>query len=164
MQTLASRPTAHVHDAHCHSRQERMIEAENLCRDKGARFTDMRRTVYGFLLDAKAPISAYDLLAALQIKLKKALAPPTVYRALEFLLEQGLIHRLESNNSYLICDHPGQPHESLYLVCTRCGTTREVEDAKVEALLGSKAAAVGFVPARQVIEVQGLCAKCVGKN
>lgn len=151
---------AHIHTDHCHSQAERMAEAENLCRQNGARFTDMRRTVFEFLLERRAPVTAYDLLAALQRQLDKPLAPPTVYRALDFLIEQGLIHKLESNNSYLICDHPGEAHESLYLVCTGCGTTRELEDASLEALLGARAAAIGFTPARQVIEVQGLCATC----
>jgi Fur family transcriptional regulator, zinc uptake regulator len=151
---------AHIHTDHCHSQAERIAEAEALCRRNGARFTDMRRTVFEFLLDRRAPVTAYDLLAALQLKLEKPLAPPTVYRALDFLLGQRLIHKLESNSSYLICDHPGEAHESLYLVCTACGTTRELEDAGLEALLGARAAAVGFIPARQVIEVQGLCASC----
>ena len=150
----------HIHTGHCHSKAERLAEADALVQHKGARFTTMRRATYDFLLAQKAPLSAYDILAKLETRLKKKLAPPTVYRALEFLLEQGLIHRLESNNTYLVCDHPGERHESVYLVCIRCGTTQEIDDHAVAKLLQSKAHSFGFTPSRQVIEVQGLCKNC----
>ncbi|MES2884117.1 MAG: transcriptional repressor [Pseudomonadota bacterium] len=153
--------TPHIHTAHCHSKAERLAEADALVREQGARFTTMRRATFEFLLAQKAPLSAYDILANLETRLKKKLAPPTVYRALEFLLEQGLIHRLESNNTYLACDHPGERHESVYLVCTGCGATQEVDDPSVGKLLQSRAAAYGFSPSRQVIEIQGLCRQCL---
>lgn len=158
--TTAHSDTPHIHTAHCHSKAERLAEADALVQHKGARFTTMRRATYDFLLAQKAPLSAYDILAKLETRLKKKLAPPTVYRALDFLLEQGLIHRLESNNTYLVCDHPGEQHESVYLVCTGCGTTQEVDDHAVADLLQSKADAFGFSPSKQVIEVQGLCKNC----
>lgn len=152
---------SHIHSASCaHTPAQRVAEAEALCKASGARFTDMRRTVYSFLLGLHAPISAYDLLAALQKALKRNLAPPTVYRALDFLLEQGLIHRLETTHAYMVCDHPAEAHESFYLVCSECGKTQEVDDPAIGALLLEKATALGFVPAKPVIEVQGLCAKC----
>lgn len=151
----------HVHTAGCHTKAERLAEADALVRGQGARFTTMRRATYDFLLAQKAPLSAYDILAKLETRLKKKLAPPTVYRALEFLLAQGLIHRLESNNTYLVCDHPGEHHESVYLVCTGCGATQEVDDPSVGELLQSRAAAHGFSPSRQVIEIQGLCRLCL---
>ena len=135
-------------------------EAEALCRDRGARFTPMRREVYALMLSQAAPRSAYDLLGEMQKRLERTLAPPTVYRALEFLLEQGLIHRLESNNSYVPCAHPGEVHHSLYLVCTVCGTTAELEDGDVGGLLRARARAVGFTPRKQVVEVQGTCSDC----
>lgn len=150
----------HVHTDHCHSRAERLAEAEALCADRGARFTTMRRATYDFLLQQKAPLSAYDILARLETRLKKKLAPPTVYRALDFLLEQGLIHRLETNASYLTCDHPAEAHESFYLVCTACGATQEVDDHAIGDLLEAKARSLGFKPRKQVIEVQGLCRQC----
>ena len=158
--TTAHSHTPHIHTAHCHSKAERLAEADALVQSKGARFTTMRRATYDFLLAQKAPLSAYDILAKLETRLKKKLAPPTVYRALDFLLEQGLIHRLETNNAYLVCDHPGAAHESVYLVCTQCGKTQEVDDHAVAHLLETKAQAFGFTPSKQVIEVQGLCSNC----
>ena len=150
----------HVHTADCHTKAERLAEADALVQHKGARFTAMRRATYDFLLAQQAPLSAYDILAELETRLKKKLAPPTVYRALDFLLEQGLIHRLETNNAYLVCDHPGAAHDSVYLVCTACGTTQEVDDHAVADLLQAKAQAYGFRPNKQVIEVQGHCQRC----
>ena len=150
----------HVHAGHCHSKAERLSEADALVRDNGARFTVMRRSTFEFLLAQKAPLSAYDILAQMETRLSKKLAPPTVYRALDFLLEQGLIHRLESSNTYLVCDHPGERHESVYLVCTQCGATQEVDDPAVGDLVEAKARALGFVPSKQVIEIQGLCSSC----
>lgn len=157
---LAQRAHQHVHHAGCHTTAERLMEADTLVRHQGARFTPMRRATFEFLLGQKAPLSAYDILAQLETSLKKKLAPPTVYRALEFLLEQGLIHRLETNNAYLACDHPGRHHESIYLVCSACGVTQEVDDPVVAQLLESRAGLHGFAPSRQVIEVQGLCRSC----
>lgn len=150
----------HVHSGHCHTKAERLAEADRLLRDRDVRFTPMRRATFEFLLAQHAPLSAYDILARLEDRLHKKLAPPTVYRALDFLLEQGLIHRLETNNAYLVCDHPGEQHESVYLVCTRCGTTQEVDDHAVADLLASKARQFGFTPSKQVIEVQGFCNSC----
>ncbi len=150
----------HVHTASCHSEAERLAEADALVRQQGARFTAMRRDTFELLLAQKAPLSAYDILARLETRLHRKLAPPTVYRALDFLLAQGLIHRLETSNAYLVCDHPGAQHESVYLVCTGCGTTQEVDDHAVADVLQKKAQAFGFVPRKQVIEVQGLCRRC----
>lgn len=155
-----SPPHAHIHSGHCHSKAERLAEADTLVHGQGARFTAMRRATYDFLLAQQAPLSAYDILAKLETRLKKKLAPPTVYRALEFLLAQGLIHRLETSNAYLVCDHPGEAHDSVYLVCSACGTTQEVDDHAVGHLIETKAAAYGFKPRKQVIEVQGLCRRC----
>lgn len=143
-----------------HDCRASLDEAEALCRSRGARFTPMRRDVYALMLSQVAPRSAYDLLGEMQRRLDRQLAPPTVYRALEFLLEQGLIHRLESNNTYVPCAHPGEVHQSLYLVCTGCGTTAELDDGDIGGLLRARARAEGFTPRKQVVEVQGTCAEC----
>jgi Fur family zinc uptake transcriptional regulator len=142
------------------SHPPRIEDIEALCQQRGVRFTPMRKTVYVFLLAQKSPITAYDALAKLQVQLKKALAPPTVYRALDFLLEQGLIHRLETNNSYLACDHPGHHHDSIYLVCSHCGDTQEIEDADISQLVQKRAQEQRFQATKQVLEVAGLCGRC----
>mgnify|MGYP002651092392 FL=1 len=135
-------------------------EAEAFCQQRGARFTPMRRDLYAVMLERLAPRSAYELLDAMQKRLNRPLAPPTVYRALEFLLAHGLIHRLESTHAYVPCAHPGEAHQGLYLVCTDCGTAEELEDERVNGLLRARARASGFTTERQVVELQGTCARC----
>lgn len=144
-----------------HSQHALTVEqAEAWCRQRDVRFTTMRREVYALMLKLGTPQSAYDLLHAMQKRLDRALAPPTVYRALEFLLTQGLIHRLESTHAYVPCAHPGETHQGLYLVCTDCGTAEELEDEDVNGLLQARARASGFSTERQVVELQGTCARC----
>ena len=87
-------------------------------------------------------------------------APPTVYRALEFLLAQGLIHRIESLNAYVGCVHPDGDHGGQFLICTGCGATAEVHDPRVDAAVARRAEELGFAVARKTIEVAGLCPPC----
>ncbi len=87
-------------------------------------------------------------------------APPTVYRALEFLLAQGLIHRIESLNAYVGCVHPDGDHGGQFLICTGCGATAEVHDPRVDAAVARRAQELGFAVARKTIEVAGLCPPC----
>ena len=101
-----------------------------------------------------------DLLEGLEARVGRKLAPPTVYRALDFLLEQGFIHRIASSSKYLTCDHPGEAHESIYFMCSNCGTAREIEDTRIAKLLSEDASGVGFSPQRHVVEVQGVCKDC----
>ncbi|MCH6588521.1 MAG: transcriptional repressor, partial [Proteobacteria bacterium] len=87
-------------------------------------------------------------------------APPTVYRALEFLLAQGLIHRIESLNAYVGCVHPDGAHGGQFLICTGCGATAEVHDPRVDAAVARRAEELGFAVARKTIEIAGLCPPC----
>lgn len=137
-----------------------LAAAEALCAQRGERLTDMRRAAYQELLEAGQPMGAYDLLQRLQTRLDKALAPPTVYRPLEFLVQQGLAHRLESTHAFVACDHPSDHHQALYLVCTACGSAEEVRAPAVEGLIAETASSHRFVLKRQVTEAQGLCGDC----
>ncbi len=138
----------------------RVVElAEQLCRERGVRLTEQRRRVLGLVCRADRPQGAYDILAAIQREQPRA-APPTVYRALDFLLEQGLIHRLETLHAFIGCNHPDHPHASQFLICNECGEVTELEDEAIADSLGEAAAASGFKPARRVVEVTGTCADC----
>ena len=137
-----------------------LAAAEALCTQRGERLTEIRRAAYTELLEAGQPVSAYELLQRLQSRLDKPLAPPTVYRPLEFLVQQGLAHRLESTHAFMACDHPADHHQALYLVCTACGGAEEVRAPAVEGLIAQTASSHGFVLKRQVTEVQGLCGEC----
>lgn len=137
--------------------------ADALCKARGVRLTPQRRTVLRLVSDAGQPLSAYELLDLLRAELPNA-APPTVYRALDFLIEQKLIHKLESLHAYVGCDHPEHAHASQFLICSDCGDVSEVEDSDVQASLQAATKAQGFVSNRPIIEVIGTCADCTEKQ
>jgi Fur family zinc uptake transcriptional regulator len=141
--------------------------AEALCQTRGVQLTPLRRDVLRLVLEAEAPIGAYALLDQLKVSRAKA-APPTVYRALDFLLEQGLIHRLERLNAFMGCnealeghDHDhAHDHPHQFLICRGCGVTREISDHAVAEAISAAAAKAGFSAARATVEIEGLCGKC----
>jgi Fur family transcriptional regulator, zinc uptake regulator len=133
--------------------------AATLCAERGARLTDLRRDVLTLIWEGHEPVGAYHILDALKRRHPGA-APPTVYRALEFLSEQGLIHRIESLNAYVGCDRPDQRHVSQFLICERCNATAELDDPAIAAAVARRAGDLGFAVARQTIEVRGLCPRC----
>jgi Fur family zinc uptake transcriptional regulator len=137
--------------------------AETLCRERGARLTEQRRTVLQLLCVSDRPLSAYELLDRMRGVVKNP-APPTVYRALDFLLEHGLVHKLESLHAYVGCAHPDHPHASQFLICDDCGEVAEVEDSSVAKSLKAAGKAIGFRAKRPVVEVLGTCAECAAKH
>ncbi|BBD79660.1 zinc uptake regulation protein ZUR [Aerosticca soli] len=126
---------------------------------RGLRLTPLRREVLELIAAAGRPVKAYDLLERLREHHDNA-APPTVYRALDFLLEHGFIHKLESINAYVACHHPEQAHQVPFLICDRCASAEEVCDARVAELIEAQAEALGFRPLAQTLEVHGLCKRC----
>ena len=137
--------------------------AETLCRERGTRLTDQRKTVLQLLCLSDKPLSAYELLDRMRSIVKNP-APPTVYRALDFLLEHGLVHKLESQHAYVGCTHPDHPHASQFLICDDCGEVAEVEDPSVAKSLKAAGKAIGFRTKRPVVELLGTCAQCVAKQ
>lgn len=136
-----------------------MRSAERLCKRRGVRLTPIRRQVLELIWGSHMPVTAYELLSQLKDAGRDA-APPTVYRALGFLIEQGLIHRLETLNAYIGCGAPGESHGGQFLICTDCGAVAELDDEKIGTLVNSSAREVGFRPVSQVIEVRGQCTEC----
>ncbi|MDQ0507298.1 Fur family transcriptional regulator [Xanthobacter agilis] len=137
-----------------------LAAAEHVCASRGLRFTPMRRLVLEALWRSEQPLGAYDLIGQLQRRLQRRLAPPTVYRALDFLMEQKFVARIESRNAFVPCAHPDHDHTCVFFICACCGTSAEIEDPKVEALFAHQAAALGFRIERRVVELQGTCATC----
>lgn len=138
-----------------------MSQAEKLCLQRGVRLTSQRAEVLRLMAEQRGSISAYDLLDQLRINEPQA-KPPTVYRALDFLLEQGFIHRVESNNSYVMCHHFEAPaHTSVMLVCDRCAAVIEKHAEGVENIIGLLASEARFALRHSVIEAHGLCENCV---
>ena len=130
--------------------------AERRVGDAGERLTPPRRRVLELLLESGQAVKAYDLMAAYQPGAPAK--PPTVYRALEFLERQGLVHRIQSLNAYVACRH-GEVHAAAFLICDCCGATSEVELAAARAM-ESQASAAGFALRAVTVEANGLCAAC----
>ena len=134
--------------------------AEARCAEKGERLTPARLAVYAELLARDRPVSAYELIALLEGRQERKIAPLTVYRHLDFLMRTGLVHRLQSAQTYLPCEHPDHPHESQFLLCSSCGHVDEVESTGVATLLSQIADEHGFRPDNAVVEVKGVCGIC----
>jgi len=152
----------HDHD-HDHCLQDALDRADAICLDNGARMTDLRRQVLRLIWSGHSPLGAYDILDALREERGNA-EPPTVYRALEFLLEHGLIHRIESLNAYVGCNAPELPHGGQFLICRVCGMTAELNDLRIDTAISERALAAGFEVGRRTIEVDGICPHCQEKG
>ncbi len=137
--------------------------AAALCARRGVKLTALRRRVLELIWDSHQPTGAYAILDALRAENRKA-APPTVYRALEFLHAHGLIHRIESLNAYIGCVQPDHPHAGQFLICQACGATVELQDEEIIAAVGRGATRLGFQALRQTVEVAGLCPDCRQNN
>ena len=133
-------------------------DAERICDQQGARMTPIRRRVLELLLATDAPAKAYDLLD--QLGDEGAAKPPTIYRALDFLLEMGLAHKIESLNAYVACGHRDHRHSAVFLICASCHAAEELHaDATISAL-EAESAEVDFALRSTVLEVRGICAQC----
>jgi len=157
-----SSPDDHVHDA-----AGFVSAVERACAERGLRLTAIRARVLSLVADAGKPIKAYDLLERIRVdniadgEGAGAAAPPTVYRALDFLMANGFIHKLESINAFVACHHPNSAQHSVpFLICDRCHSAIELEDASIVESLDAAARGLGFAPQAQTLEVHGLCARC----
>ena len=144
---------------HSHCVGDAMTKAERLCASSGARFTALRRRVLELVWSSHQSVKAYDLLDDLRLSDPSA-KPATVYRALDFLLEQGLIHRVESLNAFVGCRHPDKVHQSLLLICTNCHVVEERSADGVMKALEAELDALCFSPRRRLLEIYGLCSEC----
>lgn len=154
-QPACTDPRHHVHDGNAF-----VAEVERLCGQRGLRLTPLRANALRLIADAGRPVKAYELLDQMKAT-HEAAAPPTVYRALDFLLEHGFIHKLSSINAYVGCHHPGSAQHAVpFLICDGCQSATELEDERIVELLDARARATGFVPQAQTLEVHGLCAAC----
>jgi len=140
--------------------EDRLARAEAACARRGARLTDVRRTVLKLILEAQEPIGAYALLDRLKHQSGHG-KPPTIYRALDFLLAQGLIHRIERLNAFVGChEEANHPHPVQFLICGTCGSVTEFEDAAVARAVAAAAGQHDFKVARSIVEVEGQCGPC----
>lgn len=148
------------HD-HGHCIADALIKAEEICAHSGARLTPLRKSVLEFVWESHAPVGAYDILERMSAGGRRT-APITVYRALDFLIAQGLVHRLESLNAYTGCGVPDVPHGAHFLICGDCGAVAELCDTAIDRAIVRGAAQAGFAVSAPVVEIQGRCPECSG--
>jgi len=147
---------------HDHSRcsSDAIAHAEAICAARAQRLTPIRRRVLEALLASHRPLGAYELIEHLAGGGAKP-APITIYRALDFLRDNGLVHRIESRNAFIACVHNhGSSDPVVFLICERCGSVGEAAAAAVAATIKSASRAAGFTPKTPVIEIAGICAHC----
>lgn len=151
-----------LHTASCEA-QPSLDDAADRCKARGASLTPIRRTVLGLLLSEPGGLKAYDLLDRIKAVHTSA-TPPTVYRALDFLIEQGLAHRIARTNQFIACNHEGHDVACLFLVCPQCGQVTELHDDAALAGLMKGLKSAGHTLASPEIELSATCSDCAGKR
>jgi Fur family zinc uptake transcriptional regulator len=133
--------------------------AAQACARHGARLTELRRRVLRLILEAESPLTAYQLLDRLR-ESRKSAVPPTIYRSLDFLMGQRLIHKLERLNAFIPCAETGHAHAAQFLICQQCGGVTEIDDRAAASALEHAAEREGFHPGNAIVEIEGTCAVC----
>lgn len=149
----------HPEHNHLHCIQQALSNAKELCQKRKLRFTPIRELVLKTIWQSHKPLGAYELLPVLAEEGFNS-APPTVYRALDFLQEQGLVHRIALLNAFIGCPHPDEHHQGSFLICKQCNNTVEIEAPNISDAIHSQASHLGFQPEQQSIEILGLCPNC----
>lgn len=157
---LATTPIACSHHNHTHCIGDALAAARQLCSERGVRLTALREQVLGLIWHSHKPLGAYTLMEMLALASTRRVAPPTVYRALEFLLEEGLIHRINSLNAFIGCPSPMQKHQSHFLICQGCSVAVELDNPTLNQTLEAAAIAAGFSVASHSVEINGFCSAC----
>jgi Fur family zinc uptake transcriptional regulator len=154
--------TAFARHDHHHCAGDVLAHADRLSAERGTRMTPVRRRTLEILLESHRAMGAYDVLE----KLAEAgfgNQPPVAYRALEFLVEQGLAHRIRRLNAFAACMHPGSSHSPAFFICRACQAVAEAPDTSVRGAMERAAADIGFRIDRMNVEALGLCPGCAGE-
>lgn len=155
--------SAHAHEtahAHGNAHEAALTLAEDYCRERGEKLTPIRRKVLELLLNSGRATKAYSLLDGMR-QIHPGSAPPTVYRALDFLLSAGLVHRIESINAFTVCHDLTQCQHGILVVCQQCGAVTELHQPKLRQALVAQIEDAGYRLASDEIELKGLCATCL---
>src|SRR5690554_5753535 len=155
--SLVAAPCQHDH-AQCVS--DALAAAEQVCERAGVRLTTLRRRVLELVWQSHRPMGAYDLLDTLTREDDRRPAPPTVYRALDFLQEQGLVHRIASLNAFIGCANPEHVHQGHFLICRTCRVAIELDQTLLQPTIADIAQQMGFAVEAETVEISGVCAHC----
>lgn len=154
-----SRVAYQQHD-HLRCQTAALQQARNLCAQAKARLTPIREAVLKLIWENHRPLGAYTIIEQLSNERGKRVLPPTVYRAIDFLLEQGLIHRIATLNAFIGCPFPGSAHSDVFMVCRACGSAAECSVENINSAIFAMAERAGFAIESQAVEVSGLCPLC----
>lgn len=149
----------HKKHRHSHCVKTALARAEDICKQNNLRLTAIRKKVLELVWQSHKPIKAYDLLALLSTEdfVEK---PPTVYRALQFLLDNHMVHRIESCNGYIGCTYDHAEADSKFFICDHCNEVEELHEPKVNQALTDTSKKLGFIPHQFNVEIHGTCARC----
>jgi len=141
-----------------------LVAAHEAAIARGVRLTDLRAEGLGIVAQSHKAIRAYEILERMQKarRQEKPVAPPTVYRALEFLAEQGFVHRINSLNAFVACYAAGEKHRGMFLICESCGTVAELADPDVDNAIAQAVRTAGYQASHEMIEITGICPSCKG--
>jgi Fur family zinc uptake transcriptional regulator len=154
---------AFAHHDHAHCAGDTLARAEAEVARLGLRFTPVRRRVLQLLLEAHRAMGAYEVLDRLAAE-GFGNQPPVAYRALEFLVEAGLAHRVQRLNAFAACMQPGTAHAPVFLICRECDAVAEAAAAPLRAELDALAQGLGFTVERASFEAVGLCPACISRR
>lgn len=159
-------PATSVFATHDHARciSEALHVAQQRCETLGSQLTPLRRQVLELILNVHRPTGAYELLEQLAQATRKRIAPPTVYRALDFLVEMGLVHRIASMNAYLACNVRENHGEVVFFICRECRNAQEVNSGDIAAAITNTAEKARFIAQQRTVEVLGLCPNCAAST
>lgn len=149
---------AHDHDSCI---KNAILRAQSLCEKRGVRLTRLRRQILELIWHSHIPLGAYELMDMLEeASERKRVAPPTVYRSLDFLLENGLIHKIHSRNAFFGCATPALKHNDALFICNQCGFTEEIRSPTIQQAINLSASQNRFTVQTQIVEVIGKCGHC----
>ena len=147
------------HHAHAHCTADLIARAERICERRGSKLTGQRREILSSVAQSHSAVGAYDIIERMAEHGPRP-APITVYRALDFLLAHGLVHKIESRNAFVACSHSHEGQPAALLICETCGTVAELDAPEIFERIAQKAKAQKFSPAHTVIEMSGTCGSC----
>lgn len=136
-------------------------EAEAVCQARDVNLTEIRKRVLELVWQGHEPVKAYEIIENFKGD-HQATKPPTVYRALDFLMANGLVHRIESLNAFVGCAHPENQHQANFFICTKCHRADEIESGKIAATIEKLAQDQDFTISHKTVEIYGLCSACAG--
>lgn len=158
---LSNSRSAYQHHDHQRCIAAALSRAEERCAAARARLTPIRRAVLQLIWQNHRPLGAYSIVEQLPSVIGSPIRAPSVYRAIEFLLELGLIHRLPSRNAFIGCPFPGSEHSDVFMVCRHCGSAAELSNDHLNQVIAETSERAGFRLESQTVELSGLCASCL---